>query len=48
MVKGIVSIPQDTLDERIAMVDNLYGKYDKANLVDNDFTNCFEFPTMKR
>lgn len=41
MEKGIVSNPHDTLDERIAVVDNLYGKYDKVNLVVNDFIDCF-------
>lgn len=43
MVKGIVSFPQDTSDERIVVVDNLYGKYDKDNLVENDFTDCSSF-----
>lgn len=48
MAKGIVSIPQDSLDEQIELVNNLYGKYDKAILVDNDLTDCFQFPTLKR
>jgi len=26
----------------------LYGKYDKAILVDNNLTDCFQFPTLKR
>lgn len=33
---------------RIEAVDNLYGKYDKENMIDNDFTGCFQFPVMKR
>jgi len=41
MAKGIVSVPQDMLDERIVVIDNLYGKYDMANLVDNDFIDYF-------
>lgn len=48
MVKGILLVPQNPLDEQIEVVDNLYGKYDKVNLVDNDLTYCFQFPTLKR
>lgn len=46
--KGMVSVPQDTLNAQIEVVDNLYGKYYKANLIDNDFTDCFHFPAMKK
>lgn len=48
MAKGIMSVPHDTLDERIEVVNNSYGKYDKENLVDNDLTDCFQFPALKR
>lgn len=30
------------------MVENLYGKYDKATLVDNNLFDCFQFPSLKR
>lgn len=36
------------MHERIAVFDNLYGKYDSTNLINNDFTNYFQFPAMKR
>lgn len=29
-------------------MENPYGKYDKSTLVDNDLTNYFQFPTLKR
>lgn len=29
-------------------MENLYGKYDRSNLIDNDFTYGFQFPAMKR
>ena len=48
MEKRLVSVPQDALDARIEVVDNLYGKYDKANLINEDFTHYFEFSAMKR
>ena len=41
MEKGIVSIPEDPLDEWIEVVNNLYGKYDKVILVDKDLTDFF-------
>ena len=48
MAKGLVSVPQDALNAGIEADDNLYHKYDKANLIDNDFTYYFQFPAMKR
>jgi len=29
-------------------VDDLYGNYDRSNLIDNDFIDGFQFPAMKR
>lgn len=48
MAKGIISVPEDKLDERIALLENLYGKYHNSTLVDNDLTDYFQFPTLKR
>jgi len=48
MENGIISVLEDKLDEQIELVDNLYRKYDKSILINNDLTNCFQFPTMKR
>lgn len=48
MAKGIILVPQDKLDEWIEMVENLYGKYDKSILIDNELTNYIQFLTLKR
>lgn len=48
MEKGIISFPEDRLDERIILLENPYGKYDKSTLFDSDLTDCFQFPTLKR
>lgn len=48
MAKRITSVPQIALDARIEVMDDLYGKYDQSNLIDNNFTNGFLFPAMKR
>lgn len=42
------SIPQNKLDEIIELLVNLYGKYDKLILVNNDLTNGFQFPMLNR
>jgi len=47
MTKSIISVQNDQLDEKIIVVDNLYGKYDKATLVYNDLLDFFQFPLLK-
>jgi len=47
MTKLIILVPYDRLDERITVVENLYGKYDESTLVDNDLLDCFQFPSLK-
>lgn len=41
MENGIVLVPKDKIDEQIAQLENLYGKYDKSTLVDNDLIDYF-------
>lgn len=41
-------ISSTNLNARIEVMDNLYGKYDQSNLIDNDFTDGFQFLAMKR
>lgn len=48
MTKSIISVPDDRLNKRIIVLENLYGKYDNATLVDNDLSDCFQFPSLKR
>jgi len=48
MAKRITSVPQIALDARIEVIDDLYGKYNRSNLIDNDFTDGFQFLPMKR
>jgi len=44
---NIISDPEDKLDEGINVLEILYGKYDKARLADNEFSDCFQFPVLK-
>lgn len=48
MEKGIISVPEDRLDEQNVLLENPYGKYDKSTLVDNDLMDCFQFLMLKR
>jgi len=41
MAKRVISVPQTTLDAKIEVVDDLYRKYGRSNLIENDFTNRF-------
>lgn len=47
VAKRIISVPQITLNEGIKVMDDLYGKYDQSNLIDNNFTDGFQFPAMR-
>ena len=48
MEKEILSILKIGLDEIILVWELLYGKYDKATLVDNDMLDSFQFLAPKR
>jgi len=47
MMTTILSVSEFDLDERIAWNELLYGKYDKATLIDNDLSYSFQFPSVK-
>ena len=42
MTNEIISTLEDRLDEQITVVETLYGKYDKAMIVENDLSYCFQ------
>jgi len=48
MTKSIILVLEDQLEEQITVLENIYGKYDKETLVDNDLSNYFQFPSLKR
>lgn len=48
MMKLIILVPEDGVDTRITITKPLYGKYDKATLVDNDLSDWFQFLALKR
>jgi len=47
MTKAIILVLEDKVHERIAVLKTLYGKYDKATVVENGIFDYFQVPTLK-
>lgn len=47
MTKTVIFVLEIELDEKIVKTTLVYGKYDKAMLVDNNLLNSFQFLTLK-